>query len=822
MKKKIDIFLPYHENQIVEVLSLLHQQPHINNIFLLVAEKSKEKVPDGCQFLIVDSLTSNKALKTMLNAAQTENFFLYKKNNILLLNYQAIERFLEIESQTQASIIYSDYFFQKNSDRLKHSLIDYQPINLRDDFDFGTLLLFQKESLSSYLNEKSLYELNEKIGYAGFYSYCLYLSEKERKDLIFHIKEYLYTEKEYREIDKGEKQFDYVDPRNEQIQKNMEFAFTLFLKRNGLFIPATKLRKINFIDDIISFPVEASVIIPVYNRVRTIKDAINSALEQQTDFKFNVIVIDNHSTDGTTEEINLYADDNRVVHLIPERTDLGIGGCWNYAIQYKECGRFSVQLDSDDLYSSPTTLQTIIDGFYQQHCAMLVGSYKITDFNLNPLPPGIIDHKEWTKENGHNNLLRINGIGAPRAFYTPVLRNINIPNVNYGEDYAISLTISSKFKIGRIFDVLYLCRRWEGNSDAALNQERININNLYKDSLRIINLSNRCYIERKSIKDINLSEFFEDQLKKWEKVSQNYININQIKVRNLGDISVQWNPKRIKSTTADVEKSVIEKGSCFLCEENRPWEQEWINISKNSRTTNSNSLPQKQKNDSSFHLMVNPYPILKEHYTIVNEKHVPQIFNISEFFNLIPKSENYILFYNGAKCGASAPNHKHYQLGSRDNISILNNWDHYEIKKYQLTNRKEGPFFYYITNYCVPVFFIDSSYNKFEIFDMLPKEMNEEESNMNILGFYQKKTNKKMVLIFLRKKHRPDCFSAKGEEQILVSPGALDMAGLLITPREEDYLKLTEEKAKAILQEVSISKKEAESFIENFTKRLKK
>lgn len=806
MKKKIDIFLPYHENQIVEVLSLLSQQPYINNIFLLVTKKPKDKTPNGCQFLIIDNLTSNKTLKIIYNAAQTENFLLYKKNNFLSLNYQAIERFLDIESQTQASIIYSDYFLQKDTNRLKHPLIDYQPMNLRDDFDFGSLLLFQKKSLGLYLNEKSLYELNKQIGYAGFYSYCLYLSEKQRKDLIFHIKEYLYTEKEYGEINKGEKQFDYVDPRNDQIQKNMEFAFTLFLKRNRLFIPATKLRKINFIDDTISFSVEASVIIPVYNRVRTIKDAINSALEQQTNFKFNVIVIDNHSTDGTTEEINLYADDNRVIHLIPERTDLGIGGCWNYAINNKECGRFSVQLDSDDLYSSPTTLQTIIDGFYQQHCAMLVGSYKITDFNLNPLPPGIIDHKEWTKENGHNNLLRINGIGAPRAFYTPVLRNINIPNVNYGEDYAISLTISSKFKIGRIFDVLYLCRRWEGNSDAALDQERININNLYKDSLRIINLSNRCYIERKNIKDINLSEFFEYQLNKWDKVSQNYVNINQIKVRNLGDVSVQWNPKRIKSTTANVEKSVIEKGTCFLCEENRPWEQEWINISKNSRTTNTYSLPQKQKDNNLFHLMVNPYPILKEHYTIVNEKHIPQTFNISEFFNLIPKSEKYILFYNGAKCGASAPNHKHYQLGSRDNIPILKNLAHYKIKKYPLINKQEGPFFYYITNYCVPVFFIDS-YNKSDFFDMLPKEIDEEESNMNVLGFYQKKTNKKIVLVFPRKKHRPDCFSAKGEEQILVSPGALDMAGLLITPREEDYLKLTEEKAKAILQEVSISKK---------------
>lgn len=817
MKKKIDIFLPYHENQITEIISSLQQLPIINNVFLLHTEPPKARIPEGCQLIPVDCLTSKASLLSITEAARTDCFLLYRKFNYLELNYQAIERFLEIEEMTQASILYSDSYLQNGGNITKKPLIDFLPINLRDDFDFGSLLLFHKKPLQNYLMNERL--STEEIGCASFYSYCLQLCEDNRKNEIFHIREYLYTEKEILDDKKGEKQFDYVDPQNKQIQKEMEYAFTSYLKKNGLYIPSSRLRKIKFEDEDTSFSVEASVIIPVFNRVRTIKDAINSALEQQTDFKFNVIVVDNHSTDGTTEEINLYADDKRIIHLIPERTDLGIGGCWNYAVHNTACGRFAVQLDSDDLYSSPSTLQTIINGFYEQHCAMLVGSYKITDFNLNTLPPGIIDHKEWTEENGHNNLLRINGMGAPRAFYTPVLRTISIPNVSYGEDYAISLAISSKFKIGRIYDVLYLCRRWEGNSDAALSQERINTNNLYKDSLRMMNLESRSKEKSVRIQDISFSDFFHGQLNVWEKAAKNFQELDQVKIRSLNSLSIQWNPKRIKSTAANIQPEVLKKRPCFLCEGNRPWQQEWIRISCSAKDNNvQESLSLRQGSNSTFHLMVNPYPILKEHYTIVDEMHSPQLFDFNEFFKMIPESDEYVLFYNGAQCGASAPDHKHYQLGSRQRIPILENWNKYKIKKYPLTEKESGPFFYYIADYCVPAFYVDSDYIS-DFIEKLPKGIDETECKMNILGFFDKSIQKKITLIFPREKHRPECYFAEGEEQILISPGALDMAGLLITPREEDFLKLTEEKAKSILQEVAWSKEKAEMFIENYTKR---
>ncbi len=279
-----------------------------------------------------------------------------------------------------------------------------------------------------------------------------------------------------------EKMFEYVDPKNREVQIEMEEVETHHLKKIGAYIHPS-LKKIVGFDD--KFNCEASIVIPVKNRVNTICDAINSALKQKTKFNFNVIVVDNHSEDGTTEFIrNKLLEDKRVVHIIPKRTDLGIGGCWNEAISHPECGKFSVQLDSDDLYSDEKTLQEIVNKFYEVKCAMVIGSYKLTDFNLNEIPPGIIDHREWTDENGHNNALRINGLGAPRAFYTPILREIKFPNVSYGEDYAVGLAISRQFKVGRIYEPIYLCRRWGGNTDASLSIERQNVNNFYKDSLR--------------------------------------------------------------------------------------------------------------------------------------------------------------------------------------------------------------------------------------------------------------------------------------------------------------------------------------------------
>ena len=299
----------------------------------------------------------------------------------------------------------------------------------------------------------------------------------------------MYSEVETDTRKSGEKQFDYVDPKNRAVQIEMEDACTNHLKRIGGYLPP-KFQEIDFNKG--DFANEASVIIPVRNRERTLEDAIRSVLSQKTDFKFNLIVIDNHSTDRTSDIIEKYAQaDKRVIHLIPERTDLGIGGCWNAGIDHPACGKFAVQLDSDDVYEDEHTLQTMVNAFYEQKCAMVVGSYTMTNINMEPIPPGVIDHKEWTPENGRNNALRINGLGAPRAFYTPLLREIRVPNTSYGEDYALGLYFSRRYQIGRIMKSVYLCRRWDDNSDAALDISKINANNSYKDKIRTIELMAR-------------------------------------------------------------------------------------------------------------------------------------------------------------------------------------------------------------------------------------------------------------------------------------------------------------------------------------------
>ena len=320
------------------------------------------------------------------------------------------------------------------------------------------------------------------------YDVRLKLSEET---LPFHLDEFLYSVIETKEEKEGERQFDYVDPRNREAQIEKEKVCTEHLKRiNAYLKPLFK----EISPDEEEFEYEASVIIPVYNRIRTIEDAIQSTLKQVCNFRYNVIIVDNHSTDGTTEVIDKWAQkESRILHLIPERKDLGIGGCWNEAIDCEQCGKFAVQLDSDDVYSNENTLQKIVDTFYKEHCGMVVGTYKITDFKMNEIPPGIIDHREWTPENGRNNALRINGLGAPRAFYTPLLRKLHVPNTSYGEDYALGLAISHNYLIGRIYDVLYLCRRWEDNTDASLNIEKQNKNNLYKDRLRTLEIEKRVY-----------------------------------------------------------------------------------------------------------------------------------------------------------------------------------------------------------------------------------------------------------------------------------------------------------------------------------------
>ena len=393
----------------------------------------------------INEINTSEGIRRICSMADTDFVLLYTKPYPLNLGYKAIERMADYLTPECAGMAYADHYIMKEGVCAPHPVIDYQEGSVRDDFDFGSLIMFRTDILrraaESLKAQKEYY-------YSGLYSLRLAVSRIAR---IVHIREFLYTEVENDLRKSGEKQFDYVDPRNRNVQIEREEAFTFHLRKIGAYLP----QRTRLIDtEKGDFSCEASVIIPVRNRVRTIDDAIKSVLEQETDFKFNVIIIDNHSTDGTTECIDRYKDNEKVVHIVPERTDLGIGGCWNMGIDHPECGRYAVQLDSDDLYSSPKTLQTIVDKFRTEKCAMVIGSYRMTNFSLETLPPGVIDHKEWTDGNGHNNALRINGLGAPRAFYTPLLREIRVPNTSYGEDYALGLAFSRNYKIGRIYDVV--------------------------------------------------------------------------------------------------------------------------------------------------------------------------------------------------------------------------------------------------------------------------------------------------------------------------------------------------------------------------------
>lgn len=467
--KKITCFVPYiDESQAGKTLSALRNSQLVDKVVCLD-----------------EPVFKSETIRRIAAESNADYALVYTKTTTLELGYMALERLLQIAQDTEAGLVYADHYQVKGGELVKAPVIDYQKGSLRDDFDFGSVLFFDAAAL-----KESVQRMTESYQHAGLYDLRLKLSQRYA---LVHANEYLYSEVEEDNRKSGEKQFDYVDPRNRDRQIEMEKACTQHLKEIGGYLEP-HFKDIDFNQG--EFEVEASVIIPVRNRVATIGAAIESVLKQQTKFKFNLIVIDNHSTDGTTEAIDAFKADGRVVHLVPERNDLGIGGCWNYGVNSTHCGKFAVQLDSDDLYKDEHTLQTIVDAFYEQKCAMVIGSYMMTDFDLNELPPGVIDHKEWTPDNGRNNALRINGLGAPRAFYTPVLRSIGLPNTSYGEDYAMGLNISRHYQIGRIYDVLYLCRRWGGNSDAALSIEKVNANNLYKDRIRTWELEARIALNK--------------------------------------------------------------------------------------------------------------------------------------------------------------------------------------------------------------------------------------------------------------------------------------------------------------------------------------
>lgn len=480
MRQAIDCFIPYVDAaQAKATIDGLRESALVNNIYLLATDAAATAV-EGCTMVHIDALNSSDTMLKIAEAAKAPYTLLYTKYNNLVMGYFALDRFVRLAGDSKAGMMYADSYTVIEGKKSNAPVIDYQEGSLRDDFNFGSVLFFNTEVL-----KKAAAGIDVHYTAAGLYDLRLRLS---RIAPIVHINEYLYSDVTVDNRKSGEKIFDYVDPKNRGVQIEMEKACTAHLKAVGGYLEP-KFDEIDFNKG--NFEYEASVIIPVRNRIRTIRDAIRSVLSQKTDFPFNIIVIDNHSTDGTTEAIDEFKDDPRLVHIVPQRDDLGIGGCWNAGVQHPKCGKFAVQLDSDDVYSDENTLAKMVAAFYEQKCAMVVGTYMLTDIDKNPIPPGVIDHKEWTPENGRNNALRINGLGAPRAFYTPVLREVHVPNTSYGEDYALGLAFSRHFQIGRVYDVVYLCRRWEDNSDAALDIVKMNNNNLYKDRIRTWELQAR-------------------------------------------------------------------------------------------------------------------------------------------------------------------------------------------------------------------------------------------------------------------------------------------------------------------------------------------
>lgn len=484
--KRINCFIPYGEIDATRLtVAQLSKSPLVNNIYLITNDPHAKAIYP-CYLIRAENIWNTKTLKKITGYTSTDYTLIYMKTDELKLGTHALERFVAIADDTKSGMLYSDYYEKKKDKLTPYPVIDYQKGSLRDDFNFGSLLFYRSSIL-----QNAVASMDTEYTFAGLYDLRLRVSQKAP---LTHINEYLYTEVENDLRKSGEKIFDYVDPKNRSVQIEMETACTDHLKTIGGYLPP-HFRPIRFDEQI--FDIEASVIIPVRNRVRTIEDAIRSALRQEAPFPFNLIIIDNHSTDGTTERIQALASiDPRIIHIRPERDDLGIGGCWNMGIHHPACGKFAIQLDSDDVYSDEHILRKIVEAFYEQQCAMVIGTYRMTDFNMQTIPPGIIDHKEWTPENGRNNALRINGLGAPRAFYTPLLRKLNFPNTSYGEDYALGLRISREYQIGRIYDVLYLCRRWEDNSDASLDVVKMNDHNIYKDKIRTWELEARLNMER--------------------------------------------------------------------------------------------------------------------------------------------------------------------------------------------------------------------------------------------------------------------------------------------------------------------------------------
>ena len=800
MREKIDLFLPFEAlEKGEETLLELHENKTVQHINLLVSSDfaSQHQVSEGCTFVVIDRMESSNTVMSIAENTDADYLLLCTRMTSVRWGLYALERFLRTADDTGAVMVYSDHYSLEEGALTKHPAIDYQTGSLRDDFDFGSLWLIKSQALLDYVAQTDRVDYQ----YAGLYDLRLFLS---RKGEIFHLNEYLYTEAELDTRKSGEKQFDYVNPRNREVQIEMERACTAHLEKVGAIVDTNFYRQPDFDEQ--DFACEASVVIPVFNREKTIADAVKSALSQKTNFPYNVIVVNNHSTDSTGEILDSI-DDERLIQIVPGRTDLGIGGCWNVAVNSDHCGKFAVQLDSDDLYSSPKTLQKIVDAFHEQKAAMIIGSYRMCDFDLNTLPPGLIDHKEWTEDNGCNNALRINGLGAPRAFFTPLVRQIQFPNTSYGEDYALGLTFSRRYRIGRIYDELYLCRRWGGNSDAALSVERVNANNLYKDRLRTMELKARQQMlqgKADIMEDSSISRFFNRQLEMWEDARHRFRDLKHVEVRQLSDqLKVQFNPARIVSTGAKIDKHTLGERPCFLCERNRPKEQMTKQI------------------DDHFQLLVNPFPILPVHFTIPATKHQPQSIyrHYGEMHRLLSLHSELMVFYNGPKCGASAPDHLHFQAGTSGVLPLQTNWQRLSRNLTDVISLNDEEKISVLSDFLVPAFVIiskseDSDEELFHrLYRSMPMRGDESEPMMNIIAW--RKGDEYISVVIPREKHRPDAYFAEGEAQMMVSPGALDMAGLIITPREEDFSKINLDKATALLRECGISAEKMEAIVSN-------
>lgn len=798
MREKIDLFLPCeYIDDAQNALSVLHEYKTVQHIHFLVSADfaAHHQVLEGCTFVITDRLESSNTIVSIAENTDADYVMICTRHTTIGWGNNTLERFLRVADDTDAVMVYADHYKMVEDKMEKHPVIDYQSGSLRDDFDFGSLWCIKAQALADYIAQPD----REEYQFAALYDLRLYLS---RVGEIFHLNEFLYSEAELDTRKSGEKQFDYVNPRNREVQIEMEKACTQHLGKVGALIDTTFYRQPDFGEQ--DFEYEASVIIPVFNREKTVADAVKSALGQKANFKFNVIVVNNHSTDRTGEILDELKADN-LIQIVPERTDLGIGGCWNEAINSSFCGKFAVQLDSDDLYSSPKTLQKIVDAFYKQKAAMIIGSYRMCDFDLNTLPPGLIDHKEWTDENGCNNALRINGLGAPRAFFTPLVRQIQFPNTSYGEDYALGLAFSRRYRIGRIYDELYLCRRWGGNSDAALSVEKVNANNLYKDRLRTMELKARQHLlqgKADIMEDSSISRFFNRQLEVWTDARHRFRDLKHVETRQFSDqLKLQWNPARIVSTGAKIDKKTLGERPCFLCDKNRPKEQ----MSKQI--------------DEKFHLLVNPFPILPVHFTIPARKHQPQLIykNYGEMHRFISLHSDLMVFYNGPKCGASAPDHLHFQAGTNGILPLQTNWQRLSRNLTDIISLNDEEKISVVRDFIVPAFVIISKSAESDealfrrLYKAMPQRGDETEPMMNIISW--RKGEEFISVVIPREKHRPEAYFAEGDAQFVVSPGALDMSGLIITPREEDFRKLTEEKALSLLQECGVSEEKMNAII---------